>query len=346
MDKVRIAIIGCGGIATRAHIPAILAQPDAELVAICDINAACVESVAKEHGIKHVFTDYSKLLEMDEVDAVSICTPNIAHHTPAIDAMKAGKHVLVEKPIARNPEEGQAIVDAAHATGMKFMVAQCCRWLPDSLVLKRFIDGGALGEMYYARIQAIRRRGIPSWGVFIDKEKQGGGPLIDIGVHILDTTLWLMGHPKPVAASGVTYAKFGPRPGIFGNYGSWDHTKFTVEDFAAGLVRFDNGATLMIESSFAANIEKDRMALAILGTEGGCQTDPLKLFREEYGTLVDVTPVYVPESKMYHAEMRGFLDSIINDTEPPVTGEQALMVMKILDGIYRSSELGAEVKID
>jgi predicted dehydrogenase len=283
---------------------------------------------------------------MDEVDVVDVCTPNFAHKDPSIAALQAGKHVIVEKPIARNPKEGQEIVDAAKKSRGKFMVAQCCRYLADSQVLKRFIDGGALGEMYYARILAVRRRGIPSWGVFIDKEKQGGGPLIDIGVHILDTTLWLLGHPKPIAASGVTYTKFGKKPGVFNQWGPWDHTKFTVEDFAAGFIRFENGITLSIESSFAANIESNKMNLSILGTEGGCQTDPLKIFREEHGTLVDVTPVFVPETKIFQSEMRAFLDCIKNDTEPPVTGEQALSVMKILDGIYRSSEIGAEVKID
>jgi predicted dehydrogenase len=286
------------------------------------------------------------MLEMDEIDAVDICTPNFAHRDPTIAALKAGKHVIVEKPIARNPIEGQEMVDAANKSGKKFMVAQCYRFSADNKMLKRYIDAGAMGDMYYARVQAIRRRGIPGWGVFIDKEKQGGGPLIDIGVHILDSTLWLMGHPKPVSASGITYAKFGKRPDVLGTMGQWDYKNFTVEDFAAGFVRFDNGATLTIESSFAANIERDRMSFAIMGTEGGCQSDPFKIFREEYGTLVDVTPGYTPKVDMYEGEIRAFLDCIHNDTEPPVTGEQALMVMKILDGIYRSSEAGKEVSID
>lgn len=346
MNKVRIGLIGCGGIAERAHLPALEAQPDVEVVAVCDIDTKRCALVADNHKIPEVFAGYEELLSDPNIDAVDICTPNYAHEKPAVAALEAGKHVLVEKPIARNATEAQEMVDAAKRSGKKFMVAQCCRWLPDSLVLKRFIDGGAMGEMYYARAQAIRRRGIPGWGVFIDKEKQGGGPLIDIGVHILDTTLWLLGHPKPVAASGATYTKFGNREGIFGAWGSWDYKNFTVEDFAAGFVRFENGATLTIESSFAANIEKDKMSLAILGAEGGCQTDPLKIFREEHGTLVDVTPTCVPESKMYHGEIRAFLDSIINDTEPPVTGDQALMLMKILDAIYKSSETGREVKID
>ena len=346
LAKIRVGMIGCGAIARSKHLPAFASQPDVELVAACDVDPECCRAAAEKFGIPHVFSDYSELLAMDEIDAVDICTPNYLHMPHAVAALEAGKHVLVEKPIARNAIEAQAIVDAARKSGKKLQVAQCWRFRSDSQALKKFIDAGEMGEMYYARVQAIRRRGIPSWGVFTDKEKQGGGPLIDIGVHILDCTMWLLGHPKPVAASGATYTKFGTRPGLFGVWGPWDHTNFTVEDFAAGFVRFENGATLTIESSFAANIEKDTFNLAILGTEGGCQFDPLRIFREEHGMLVDLTPTHLPTVDIFQSEIRAFLDSIKNGTEPPVTGEQALLVAKILDAIYESSQRGAEVKID
>jgi predicted dehydrogenase len=346
MDKIKVGIVGCGGIASKRHFPGFAMQPDVEIAAVCDVNIDCARALADQYKAKHVFSNYEELVAVDELDAVSVCTPNFMHMPPAVAALKAGKHVLVEKPIGRNAAEAQAIVDAARESGKKLMVAQCYRFRSDSQALKRFIDGGAMGEIYYASVQAIRRRGIPSWGVFTDKEKQGGGPLIDMGVHILDCAMWLIGHPKPVAASGAAYTKFGNRPGLVGKWGPWDHTNFTVEDFAAGFVRFDNGATLTIESSFASNIEKDALNLSILGTEGGCQFDPLRIFREEHGTLVDLTPVYLPTVDIFHAEIRAFVDCIVNDTESPVTGEQALHVAKILDAIYESSERGAEVRID
>lgn len=346
MSKLKFGVIGCGGIARNTHFPSLAALPDVEITAICDVNQECTKELAEKYGIKHVFTNYEDLIAMDELDAVDICTPNNFHMLPAVAALKAGKHVMVEKPIARNAKEGQMIVDAANEAGKKLMVAQCWRYKTENQTLKRFIDGGAMGEMYYANVKAIRRRGIPSWGVFIDKEKQGGGPLIDIGVHILDCAMWLLGNPKPIAASGATYQKFGKRSDILGNYGQWDYKNFTVEDFAAGFVRFDNGATLTIESSFASNIEKDSLNLSILGTEGGLQSDPLRIFREEHGTLVDLTPVYLPKVDMYLEEIKGFVKCIQEDTEPPVTGEQALNVIKILDAIYESSDRGAEVKID
>jgi predicted dehydrogenase len=346
LGKIRVGVIGCGGIARNRHLPALAAQPDVELVAVCDVQSGCAEAMAEQYGIRSAFSDYRQLVAMDELDAVDICTPNDAHAAPAVAALEAGKHVLVEKPIARNAKEAQGMVDAARKSGKKLMVAQCWRFRSDCQALKRFAQAGEMGEMYYARAQALRRRGIPGWGVFTDKEKQGGGPLIDIGVHVLDCAMWLLGHPKPIAASGATYTTFGNRPGIFGALGPWDPAAFTVEDFAVGFVRFANGATLTLESSFAANIEKDALNFQILGTEGGCQFDPLKIFREEHGTLVDLTPAYLPTVDIYEAEIRGFLDAIASDTEPPVTGEQALAVSKILDAVYESSERGAEVEID
>jgi predicted dehydrogenase len=346
MDKLRIGLIGCGGIARRRHAPALAAIRDIEVAAICDVDPVCTSAVADQFKIAQVFGDYRDMLEHGEIDAVDICTPNFLHATPAIEAMQAGKHVLVEKPIGRNAEEAQAIIDASRKTGKKLMVGQCLRFCSDAIALKRFVDAGKMGDMYYGRVRAIRRRGIPTHGNFIDKDRQGGGPLIDIGVHWLDYALWLMGHPKPVSVSGAAYTKFGNRSDVYSPFGRWDHEKFTVEDFASGLVRFENGATLTIEASFAANIEKDAMDLAIMGTEGGLQANPARMFREEDGNMYDLTPVSLPEVNMYQGELQAFVDCIKNDTTPPVTGEQALMVMKILDGIYESSNRGAEVRLD
>jgi predicted dehydrogenase len=345
MGKLKVGIIGVGSICRRMHIPAFQSLPDVEIVAVCDINPAVAQAAADEFKIPHVFTDYNDLLNMDEIVAVDICTPNDQHCVNSIAALNAGKHVLVEKPISRNALEAQNVLDAANKSGRKLQVGQCMRFRADAQTLKRFIDAGDMGEIYYARVQALRRRGIPGHGQFTQKERQGGGPLIDIGVHILDLTLWLMGHPKPVAVSGMTCTKFGNRSGLVGLRGSWDPKNFSVEDFGAGFVRFENGACLLIETSFAANIEKDFMNTALMGTEGGCELSPLKIFREEHQTLVDVTPVFVPTVNMFELQIASFINAIGNDTEPAVTGEQALMTTKIIDAIYESSEKGKEVEI-
>jgi len=174
------------------------------------------------------------------------------------------------------------------------MVAQNMRFGAEAQCLKRFIDAGELGEIYFSRVWALRRRGVPSWGVFTDKEKQGGGPLIDLGVHVLDLALYLMGHPNPVAASGKTYTKIGNTPAMSASGGPWDHTKYTVEDYAAGFIRLDNGASIVLESSFAANLGDERVDTTLLGTKGGAETNPLKIFGEEHGTIIDITPVHLP----------------------------------------------------
>ena len=177
------------------------------------------------------------------------------------------------------------MVDTARKAGKILQIGYNSRFAPSNQALKKFIADGEIGEIYYARAQSLRQRGIPGWGVFIDKEKQGGGPLIDIGVHILDLTLWFMGHPKPTAASGVTYQKFGKRGDVVGFMGQWDYKKFTVEDFASALIRFDNGAAICLEASFVANIPQEVHNTTLLGTEGGATSSPPTITQEKHRSL-------------------------------------------------------------
>ncbi len=343
--KIRLGFIGTGGIARNAHLNALQNIQEAEVVAAADIDEKVAKAAAEQFNIPKVYTDYKEMLREEKLDAVDICTPNLYHKQPTIDALKAGLHVLVEKPIAMNTKEARAMCDAAKETGKKLMVAQCQRFRSDVQVLKKYIDAGELGDIYYARVWALRRRGVPAWGVFIEKDKQGGGPMIDIGVHMLDMALYLMGHPKPIAVSGQCYTKFGKRKGVYNPWGQWDPKKYTVEDYATGLVRFANGATLSIEASFAANIKKDELNVTLLGTEGGSDIDPFKIYTEKHNRLVDETPVNLPGVNTYEAELREFLAAIKEDRDPLITGEQALMTQQILDGVYESSEKGKEILI-
>ena len=347
--KVRIGVIGSGGIANGAHLPGYSQIPDdCEIFAICDILPEALEKTAAKYpNIPHKLSDYRELLAMPEIDGVSVCTPNFAHHQITMDALKAGKNVLCEKPIAMNAVQGAEMVAEARKSGKILQIGYNSRFQPSNQALKRYIDAGELGEIYYARAQALRVRGIPGWGVFIDKEKQGGGPLIDIGVHMLDLTLWFMGHPKPIAASGVTYQKFGTRSDVVGFMGQWDHTKFTVEDFAAALIRFDNGATVMLESSFVANLKQETQNVTLLGTDGGAEAYPLSLTQEKHRTVVSYEPKIPGGNNLntHNAEMKAFVECIRDGKEPLVTGEHGLMVAQIMDAIYKSSEEGKEVRI-
>jgi predicted dehydrogenase len=297
--------------------------------------------------VKHKFEDYKKLLELDEIDGVSVCTPNYVHYQPTIDSLKAGKNVLCEKPIAMNAIQAKEMVATARKAKKILQIGYNSRFQPSNQTLKRFIDAGELGNIYYARSQALRVRGIPGWGVFIDKSKQGGGPLIDIGVHVLDLTLWFMGHPKPIAASGVTYQKFGTRGDVVSFMGQWDYKNFTVEDMAAALIRFDNGATVVLESSFVANLKDEVHQVTLMGDAGGATAYPLTITQERHKSVFTYEPKIPGGNNLntHYAEMQAFVQCIRDKKEPLVTGEHGLMVAQIMDAIYKSSETGKEVTI-
>lgn len=346
--KVRIGVIGAGGIANGAHLPGYSRIPDeCEVIALCDIEPKALESTAARYpDIPHLFEDYKKLLEVPEIDGVSVCTPNYMHHQITVDALKAGKHVLCEKPIAMNAVEGKEMVETARAAGKFLQIGYNSRFAPENQALKAHIAAGEIGDVYYARAQSLRQRGIPGWGVFIDKSKQGGGPLIDIGVHILDLTLWFMDHPKPISASGITYQKFGTRGDIVGFMGQWDYKNFTVEDFASAFIRFENGATVVLESSFVANIPSEVHNTTLLGTEGGVTSNPATITKERHRSL-STAELKVPGhgANTHYLEMKAFVECIRDNKEPLVTGEHGLMVAQIMDAIYKSSEEGREVPI-
>jgi len=351
MKKIRVGIIGTGDIANLVHIPAYLKLKDrgVEIAALCDIKPSALERAHKDHALDvPTWSDYRKMLAEAKIDVVSVCTPNCMHMPATVAALRAGKHVLCEKPIARSAREARAMVAASRKYRRKLMIGQQWRWHDKAQVVRRAIDAGYLGEIYYARAHALRRRGIPGWGNFISKEVQGGGPMVDIGVHILDLMLYLMDFPKPVSASGCAYTKFGRKKGVIGLLGAWDTQKFTVEDFAAGFVRFASGATLTIEASFAANIADSVFNAWLLGTRGGVDVMGPKLFTEDAGTLWDRQAFGLSEKKGFPAhdrEVELFIEAVQKDKPVPVPGEQALITQKIIDAIYLSAQTGREVRI-
>jgi predicted dehydrogenase len=344
--KIRAGIIGTGLI-SKNHIDGYQRLPDAEVVACCDIDADRVEQAGEQYGIPHRFTSVEKMLKLDELDCVSICTPNYDHKTSALKALKAGKHVLCEKPMAMNAREGQQMVNAAEAAGKQLQISLNFRFRPEVQFCKRVIEEGAIGTPYYGRSQSIRRRGVPSWGVFGQKKLQGGGPLIDIGVHCIDWTWYLMGCPRPVAVSGQTYETIGATPGHIGQFGVWDHKTYDVEDFATALVRFENGATMNVESAFCVNLDKNQMGCHVAGDKGGVSTDPVTVQTSIAGHLVDGTPNHLQGGKLktHWLSVEGFVKAIAAGKEVPIPASQVLWVQKIIDAIYKSAERGKEVEI-
>ena len=344
--KVRAGIVGLG--IGGLHLQGYLECPDAEVLAICDLNEERAKKVAEEHNIPYVFSSYEEMLKVDEINAVSVCTPNFLHAPIAIASFEAGKNVICEKPLAINPADGEAMVAAAKKSGKIFMVAFNNRFREDTKLLKSYVESGKMGDIYYAKTGWLRRKGAPGMGGwFTTKSMSGGGALIDIGVHVLDLALWLMGNPKPVSVFGSAYMKFGHR-GI--GSASWKGTEapkgtFDVDDLACALVKMDNGATLFVEASWVSHIKEDVIYTQLMGTERGAELAPLTIYTDVEGISADIKPY--PESNSGHIdEIKHFVDCVANGKQPISTGEQGLHITKILDGIYRSSQTGGEIKLD
>ncbi|WP_373107346.1 Gfo/Idh/MocA family protein [[Ruminococcus] torques] len=370
MGKLRIAIVGCGGIANQKHMPSIKANADkAEMVAFCDIIPERAEKAAKEYGVEgaKVYTDYKEMLADTSVefDVVHVCTPNVAHCPITVAAFEAGKHVMCEKPMAHNTEDARKMLDAWKKSGKKFTIGYQNRLRDDTQTLHASCEAGELGEIYFAKAHALRRRAVPTWGVFPNKALQGGGPLIDIGTHALDITLWMMNNYEPESVSGQVFYKLGRQEdGPAGNvFGPWDPKTFEVEDSAFGLVKMKNGATIYLEASWALNVLKSMEASTTLcGTKAGAEIhhggsypqDELIYNTVEHNQLMEktISPAGVVDFFEGGAaaeavrEQEQWLNAIINDTDPLVKPEQAFVVTQILEGIYKSAETGKEVFFD
>ncbi|MBQ8696579.1 MAG: Gfo/Idh/MocA family oxidoreductase, partial [Clostridia bacterium] len=254
--KLRIGIIGCGGIANGKHMPSLKRLGNVEMVAFCDIIKERAEKAKADFGTPDakVYTDYKKLLSDGSIDVVHVCTPNRSHSFITVDALEAGKHVMCEKPMAINSAEAKKMLDAAERTGKKLTIGYQNRQTAKARYLKNEALADTFGDIYYARAIALRRRAVPTWGVFLNEYEQGGGPLIDIGTHALDLTLWTMNNYKPKYCVGSVYHKLNDQTETANAFGDWDPEKFTVEDSAFGFVVMENGATVSVESSWALNI--------------------------------------------------------------------------------------------
>lgn len=334
-------------------MPAYASVPNqCEILAVCDVNPEVAQAAAEKFNVPNVFTDYHQLLAMPEIDAVSVATPNAFHKQPTIDALRAGKHVLCEKPMAMNGAECREMIAAEKESGKILQIALQWRFGGAVRFMKEFIEKGHMGEIYYARSMALRRREVPGWGVFIDKEKQGGGPLIDIGVHILDLTLHLMGNPKPISASGQTYQKLGKDPKRYNAWGDYDRNLFTVEDFAVGFIRFENGATVTLESSFMSNIESEFFGCHLFGTDAGAALNlfsgtPITIFNEMDQQLFDMVPKNIPVVKSMHAdEVVAFVKAIHDGAPSPVPADHGKALNAIFDALYKSAESGKEEPVE
>lgn len=358
MSNVKIGIIGCGGIANNKHLPAIKKLTDVDVVAFCDIIIERAEKTAKEFGTEDakVFTDYRELIKLD-LDAVYVCTPNRSHSEISVAALKANKNVMCEKPMAINYAEALKMIDAAKESGKLLTIGYQNRCRPDSLYLKKECEKDVLGEVYFAKAKAIRRRAVPTWGVFLNEFEQGGGPLIDIGTHALDLTLWAMDNYEPAYVVGTTYHKLNNDKETGNAWGDWKCEDFTVEDSAFGFIVMKNGATVTLESSWAINsLDVNEAKTVLCGTKAGADMeDGLRINYIKNNVQTVEKPSFAAAGVDFYdgsgadpadVEQRTFIDAVQGKGELRVLPEQAAVVTRILEGIYESAKTGKPVYFD
>lgn len=366
--KIQIGIIGCGGIANQKHMPSLKKLDKlCDMVAFCDIIEERAVKAKAEYGTleARVYTDYKELLQDPEIDLVHVLTPNVLHAPITVDAFEAGKHVMSEKPMAATSADARRMIEAWKKSGKQFTIGYQNRFRPEVQALHRACENGELGEIYYAKAHAIRRRAVPTWGVFPNKALQGGGPLIDIGTHALDLTLWLMDNYKPVSVTGSVFCKLGHlQQATEGNaFGPWDPETYEVEDSAFGMIKMADGSCINLEASWALNVRESKEASTTLcGTLAGAEinsgmsypTNEMIINRGHNGVLMDekmagggaVAYFEGSSGDPGYEEAKQWLEAILHDGQPLVKPEQAYVVTQILEAIYQSSEQGKEIKLD
>jgi predicted dehydrogenase len=350
MSKLKIGVIGAGSI-SEAHLTAYAAHPEVELAAICDLNPERAKEKAERYQVAAVYTDYKELLADSTIDAVSVCTWNHRHAEISIAALEAGKNVLVEKPLSKTVEEALRMQETVRRTGKLLQVGYVRRYGSNVKTLRKFVDGGELGEIYYAKASCLRRLGNPG-GWFSDSERSGGGPLIDLGVHIIDLCWYLMGKPKVKSVSGNTYKKLGNRANIenlsFYKAADYNAENNDVEDLANAMIRFENGASLMVDVSFTLHAKKDELSVKLYGDKGGAEIEPeLQIIGEKHETIINITPqIDHPTFQFqlgFNAEIAHFVDCCRGITETICPVEDGVEMIKILSAIYESAKEGKEI---
>jgi predicted dehydrogenase len=351
LDTLRVGIVGLG--IGRQHLKGYQQIPGVEIVAVADADPVRLEATGAGNGIPDLYDDYRPLVARDDLDAISVCTPNFLHAPIAIAALESGKHVLCEKPLSNTLADAEAMVAAAERAGRVLEVTFNHRQRGDVQALKAYIDRGGLGRIYYAKAWWVRRRGIPGKGSwFTQKGMAGGGPLIDLGVHMLDMALYLMGEPRALTVSGATYAEFGPRGlGFRGSKKQIVGEGYEVEDMASAFIRVSGNATLLLEASWASHrVDNNDLGVILYGTEGGAeirvidygQRDTLVIYTDIEGVPTDIRP-QPAEREIHTAVVRNFVNVIRSGEWAGHVGREGLARTRIIDACYRSAEAGREI---
>ena len=341
----RVAVIGAGWAGDYVHTRGWRAA-GADVVAVADLQQERADRMAAAHDVKKAYADWREMLEHEHPDVVSVAVPNEMHEELVVACLRSGAHVLCEKPLSTSVASVQRMFVAAQNSRRWLMAAQQYRWEAGAVAVKEVIDAGELGEIYYSEVTALRRLWIPGGGVFHRRSFSGGGPLFDIGVHMLDQAIWLLGNPTPVTVSASVQRKFGDRPEVAARMGDYPPAEYDVEDFAVALVRFKEGITMMLRASWALHMEPfDLFGNRVMGTLGGATTNPAAIHTEKNGRMVDVSFPHLAPANSYELEIAHFLQVVRGEVEPRVREEESINVQRILNAAYESAERGREVSL-
>jgi predicted dehydrogenase len=344
VSDIKVAVVGAGWIATHGHLPG-HKKAGARLTALADLAPGLAEKVGSEYGVERYYADWREMLERERPDVVSVCLPNVFHAEVALAALESGAHVLCEKPLATSLDEARSMFAAAKRAGRLLMVAQNLRFRPVNERIKERVDAGEFGRIYHAEACYVRRLGIPTWGSFTQRRSSAGGALLDIGVHVIDCALWLMGSPRPVEVSAQVESLFGNRAEVAAaRRNAWDAAAFDVDDFASAFVRLDNGATLSLQTCWASHIEKDREYVHILGTSAGASNEAGAVYRLVDGMKMDGA-LDAPRIPGWEETVAHFLRVVDGQDHMRIQPEETLDVQRIIDACYESARLGKAVTV-
>ncbi|HLR53814.1 MAG TPA: Gfo/Idh/MocA family oxidoreductase [Pseudogracilibacillus sp.] len=350
MEELRVGIIGAGGIAQERHIPALIAlRKKVVITAVCDVNEAKAKEAAARFEIPHFFKEYEEMLSTMAIDAVVICTPNKFHAAITIAALKAGAHVLCEKPMAMTTAECRRMANAAKNADKLLSIGYHYRHTDAARMAKEAMQAQQIGDPLVTRIQAMRRRKVPGWGVFTNKELQGGGSLIDYGCHFIDLAFWLLHYPEPVEVMGRAYNRLSTTPNQVNEWGAFDYQTFNVDDHVSSYITFKDGSSLQFECSWAANIKEDQMHLSVSGAEGGLNVYPFEIYRPQdnmYQLSEGEADQYHNETEAGNRQIRNFVNSCLGRESLLVEPEEALQVNQIIEAIYQSNEQARSVRLN
>jgi predicted dehydrogenase len=331
MPKTKVLVVGLGGIAQIAHLPILSKMQDVELAGVCDIDKSKAKNIAQKYNVKNIYSDIDKMLEEVDAECLIVTATTSAHKELAVKGLNKGLHVLVEKPLARNFEDGSVIVETAKKSKLKLMVGMNSRFRPDFMMQESFISAKELGDVFYVKAGFLKKRStLESW--VLDKKESGGGVFMDLGIVILDIAMWMLKFPEVSSVSAVNYY----------------HWFKTVEDSSFVMLKFKNDATLILEASWTLHREDDLFYCNVYGTQGSSAINPLKIYKRMHGTIVNVTPLKMEHpsnifKRSYEYEIQHFISALRNNTEVVSTGEEALARLNIIDAIYKSAKLGKEI---